>query len=318
MKKNYFLLSVMLISSLFYYGCNKDELSSLKMVIEGTVYDNQKTTVLEGVTVSLTTDGKTETATTDANGFYSLKSFPSGNYTVVFTKPGYLKTSSVVSSEDLATTANTDKLVVNSHVYLNPLSESISITAFLNYSSADVSLVAANVDYTALVNSYFSFSGTTDENGLITHDSLPYSSFVYFYFDFTVDDIHYKDNESIYTTNYDQTMEIDGYDPNGNLGVVNSNITTSYGDGIKDFPVDGDIVLNFTQPIDTNDYSLTMYSYNAGGNVVLTKTWSKSNMTVTLAPDTDLTAGTQYRLYLNVYNDTRGQSFSDYIYFYAK
>ena len=63
-------------------GCNKtQEIASLKITIEGAVYDYATNSLIAEATVTLNTSGNTYTATTDEFGFFSLGDFPAGSYT---------------------------------------------------------------------------------------------------------------------------------------------------------------------------------------------------------------------------------------------
>ncbi len=308
------LLFGLLGLGVLFSACNKDDLSSLSIVIEGTIYDAETETVLEGATIEITSQEKTYTATTDANGFFSMESLPTGDYTVYVTISGYLNSMSTVSSSDLTVNEATEKVIVNKSFYLPPLSESFTFTAYKSYGS--YSTAAANQSYTITFSTPGNdpITGTTDEYGLVELTSMPYKSYIYVTFNFEYEGITYKETQSFYTGSPSNTFYINGYISDGDLGLVSSNILDSKGNAVDDFVVSDDVTFNFTQPIDTADAYIVF-----GSSVSYTENWSNNNMTLSLHPTTDLSNNTQYYIYLSLENEENTQSFyMGYVYFYTE
>ncbi len=307
------LLFGLLGLGMLFSACKKDDLSSLSINIEGIVYDTKTDAVLSGVLVKVTSKEKTDTTTTDANGFFSLESLPSGTYSVTYSIDGYLISIDTVSSEELPVNTETESVTYNSTISLIPLSESLSFTVFKYYN--DYSTTASNQSFTVSFNKpgNESFTGTTDANGLIELTNMPFNSIIFITFDFEIEEIRYYDvfeiNPSDFSSNY---AMIYGYSIEGKLGLVSSNILDNYGDGVDDFNVTSDITFNFTQPIDTASASVSLGNYSDSYE----EQWSADFMTLTIHPTSDLAYNTSYYVYLSLNNENKTDSYTPgYIYF---
>ncbi len=308
------LLFGLLGMAVLFSACNKDDLSSLKLKIEGTVYDSKTLATVEGVMVKVTTNGEVDSTTTDANGYYKLESLQTGDYTLTISGDSYLNTTTTVSSEDLTVNDATEEVTVNRTVYLTPLTETLSFTAYKSYGS--YSTAAASQTYTVTFSQAGNtpITGTSDENGLVTLTDMPYQSYVYVSFDFEVNGVTYKETESFYTGSSYTTFYIDGYIANGDFGIVSSNILDDNGNNIEDFVVTDNITISFTQPVDTAESDVDINGYYGD----FTETWSNNNMTLTLNPADSLAYNSYYELELDLENADNSDYINKDIYFYTE
>ncbi len=314
MKKvlTYFALLCLALTS-----CSKDEVDSLEMKIEGTVYDTQTSGPLADATISITTNGSTDSTNTDENGFYSLGNYTTGEYIIYVSKDNYLTTSTTVSSSDLTVTDNTETVVTSTTSYLVPMNQSANVTVYKYNEDAnsDVTLAAANVPFTVYIDALNQFTDTTTSEGMISLDNLPYDTEVKLIFDFELDGVTYY-KSSWYSDLSDYTsITVYGSETTtstGDFGFVSTSITDNSGEGVDDFSVSDAVVLNFTQAVDTTSNSyfyleMDNYPYT---DVEYSLNWSNNNKTLTITPTSNLEADTDYYFYGRFYNE----SDDDYIY----
>jgi len=88
------------------------------LVLSGTVTNSRTSEAAEGVTVSINTD-PVKTATTIANGFYSISDIPSGSYTVTASKTGFYSPQN--HSKDITSTT-TDNFSITPDVTITTIS----------------------------------------------------------------------------------------------------------------------------------------------------------------------------------------------------
>ena len=127
--------------------------------LEGIITDASSNTFLSGVTVEILNSNNNTLS--NVGGSYKLGTIDSGTYSVVFSHPLYRSdtVNQVILQNDSTTTVN---LVMYS---LTPLNLNIeSKSSVLNSSLSEVDFIIMNDDFT--------YSGTTDQNGLFTINNL--------------------------------------------------------------------------------------------------------------------------------------------------
>ena len=127
--------------------------------LEGIITDASSNTFLSGVTVEILNSNNNTLS--NVGGSYKLGTVDSGTYSVVFSHPLYRSdtVNQVILQNDSTTTVN---MVMYS---LTPLNLNIeSKSSVLNSSISGVDFVITNEDFT--------YSGTTDQNGLFTINNL--------------------------------------------------------------------------------------------------------------------------------------------------
>lgn len=292
--------------SLFFTACNKDEIDPLGVIYEGYVYDTKTGEPIADANLVITVNGESKTETTDANGYYAFEKISSGVYPLAISKDGYLSESTYVGN-NVSSNSATEEIVINSEYELSPLSESLGLTVFIAKNYNATKIAAANVSFTYK----FGYdgdqwnSGTTDENGLVSLDEVPFNTSVYIFFDFTVDGVQYKENTSIY--NSTNSLTIYPYSE-GSLGIVSSNIVESDGGEASDFSIAEDITIKFTQSVDTANV-------NIGFGPDFDISWTESNTKLTIDPTDDLTNDYRYYLYLELTSEDGSSSYNEYLYF---
>lgn len=91
MKKKLLSLSLIIATLFAISSCTKDYLVTVTGSLSGTIDDYTTFSFIAGVKVAVNVNGDTAhyTATTDANGFYTIKNIPLGTYNVILQKTGY-------------------------------------------------------------------------------------------------------------------------------------------------------------------------------------------------------------------------------------
>jgi hypothetical protein len=80
-----------LLATLVFVGCKKEELIKYVGIIQGVVYDGNTNAPIDGVTVKLMVDGVVVDTLSTVDG-YSVADLPSGEYYLTFSKTGYATT----------------------------------------------------------------------------------------------------------------------------------------------------------------------------------------------------------------------------------
>ena len=127
--------------------------------LEGTITDASSNTFLSGVTVEIL--NSTNNTISSVGGDYKLGTIDSGTYSVVFSHPLYRSDTinQIVLQNDSTTTVN---LVMYS---LTPLNLNIETK------NSGINTLLSGVDF-IITNEDFTYSGTTDQNGLFTINNL--------------------------------------------------------------------------------------------------------------------------------------------------
>lgn len=298
---------------LLFGQCSKDEISPLSIIHQGIVKDAKSEVPLGGATVKILLGESEKTATTNENGFYKFDPVPTGAYTLVFEKEGYL--ASEESSAMYTGPANsvTEQYVGNIDKSLSPLSEKVSLTIFKQKSPQLRAFAAANVAFTYKMDSWGDsplMEGKTDEKGLLEVDGLPYGSTPEFYFDFTDNGIRYKGLVRIYPGSGDNSATIYMHQEGGSLGLVSTNIIDNSGKMREDVPAGQDLTFVFTLPIDTANASI-------GFDPAHTVQWSENNHKLTLSPTDALVTG-NYILQLTLDNTVNNSFYNEMFFFGVK
>ncbi len=301
----YFSLICLAITS-----CKKDDIDSLTMTIEGTIYDTETSNPLANAILTITTNGTTDSTTTDENGMYSFKNYPTGKYIMYVSKTNYLTTSASVSSSDLAVNDNTESVVTTTDIDLIPMDQSANITVYKSNEdgSSDVTLAAANVPYTLYIDALNQFTDTTTSDGMISLDNLPYETNVKVIFDFEEDGITYSKStwySDLSEYSYITVYGSESTGTTGDFGLVSTTITDNSGEGVEDFSVSDAIILNFTQSVNTSSnyyfyLELDSYPYT---DVDYSAIWSNDNKRLTITPSSNLDYSSDYSFYGKFYNE---------------
>lgn len=318
------VLYPLIIFALVFSSCKKEEYDKILMVIEGVALNAKTGAPLEGVSVTTQTRGSERLATTNSNGYFKLGEFFAGEYIVVFKKDSFLSKSITVAPTSLAPRLEgNSKQVVNVDASINPLSESIKITIYKQVLGG-VRVAVANQEYHIYLGDYNTpIKGTTDANGMITENKLPFGKEFTLSFDFVSGGITFQDDIDItipYSVNNNYTIL--GSIIEGDLGIVSSNILDDQGEGVENFAANEDIVITFTQSVDTA--SITNNTFELRNmdtwNIVSTSlVWSDNNTKVTITPGTVLDNDERYRLEIDdLNNESNTLQYTVYLYFYTE
>ncbi|WP_161002803.1 SpaA isopeptide-forming pilin-related protein [Furfurilactobacillus milii] len=159
------------LDSTFYFT-----LTDYRGQIQITKVDGDNTSKkLSGVVYTLTGNGSTQTATTDANGIATFKNLSSGDYTVVETHSlnGYIRDTKVYKFTISADVTSDDKSLYDLSATYKNYQNTVTFTKFLNSS---IGAKGAGAVY-ELNGAGESKQFTTDANGLITFTGLKTGSY---------------------------------------------------------------------------------------------------------------------------------------------
>ena len=284
-------------------SCKKDKFDKMVIVVEGVVTNAKTGGVVEGAEIKVFTNGGEKKATSNNEGYYNLGELNIGSYTVMASKDSFLTYFRQVSYQSSPRLEGNSKEVQNLILNLSPLTETIAFTIYKQYNYQSTRLAAANVPYTLYMGKFEDpITGFSDENGLIVLNNMPYSAYsssdIYLEFDFSEDEMTYKDI-FYYSEIYGYTAKtiLGTNNLKGDLGIVSTNLLDSKGISREDFEIDSPINVRFTQAIDTvniNDYSFEINGYY--DDLILI--WADDLMEVTIYHD-ELNYNRSYSLYIS-------------------
>ncbi|MCB9002605.1 MAG: carboxypeptidase regulatory-like domain-containing protein [Bacteroidales bacterium] len=311
------------MASLALASCSKDDYTikfSQSVTIDGYVYQ-EGYTPLQGVSVNLYVNGKSEITTTDENGHYWFKGLNAGTHIIRFEMAGY---GSMVEYVEIKSDGQTcPDLSYTTSTMLYKFSE--KLTTQIIYGFGQVKKPAANVDYKIILPSNFlnnTITGKTDENGNISVDSLPNVP-VNLKVEFTEGNYNYylSSGYSSYITNYpkdfDDIYTLSYYAKNSSIYVTYSNVVDDEGKPNDNFTSTDNIVFTFSKAIDVNNTSnaIVLYKqtdYYGTEEIAASSSWSDDNKTLTIDPmGSALEEGGNYLVYLKLY-DSDGNSYPSY------
>ena len=262
---------------------------------------------IDEVTVELFTKNKNHTTTTDQNGYYNLGEFNVGDYNIIYSKNGYLNESNSLNlSSEIIVTGVGYQIINSDLIYLTPLNETAEFTVYRKYLDGE-EIAASNFPYTVYLGAFNDpIEGTTNENGVISLDNVP--SEITLSIDYEHNGVRYKTYSTIDTRNDDKVL-IYGYNPEANLGVVITNVLDADGQVFEDFPVNDNITILFTIPVDIDNANFDVLE-DGWMSVDFTYQWTNNNMTLIIDPVDPLLSNYYYSLEIDVKNENNTQSFS--------
>lgn len=310
MKKILFIVTAL---TFLFSACKKDD--SINVVIEGIVMDAATNQLQDSVKVELFTQNKNHVVYTNESGFYSLGSYPVGDYVIVYSKKGYVSGSEQVKSSSYLSAGDFGYNIVKSLMtYLTPANEDAVLTVYRQYQNGE-RLAAANFPYTINPGGYNSaISGTTDGNGIISLKNQPREFTLSV--DYLFNGVRYKTSGTI-DTRQTNSVVVYGYNPEASLGIVSSNVLDLNGKSVQDFVTTSSITVQFTLPVDTLH---AVYSILEDGwsRIPVNHKWSNGQMKLEIIPKTILVSKTYYNLTIEVENEKRTQSLDRVLSFTTK
>jgi hypothetical protein len=305
--KKYFskIAAIMAVAALFLMtGCTEDTSvnysdSVIKVVgtLHGVVTDAANNARMEGVTVTVVQKDKIFTTTTDALGYYIVKSLWSGYYEATFTMNGF----AVARSTGYIPT---EAEVYDSKADINQVEvldmDLFALTAGLtgkiykvidngNIVAASGVTVIADFDHFDL--SPDEYTTTTNASGVYSFTNLPSAPMV------SIRTLPYNDG----TYSFDPILSSAGLIPGvtvtaQDMGLMITEapvfvLTHNMQDG---FLIGGNIVMTFNKAIDPNTFRVYL---GQAKTEITSIVWTNSNTTVTINPDEDLILDTTYELW---------------------
>jgi hypothetical protein len=325
--KKYFskIAAIMAVAALFLMtGCTEDTSvnysdSVIKVVgtLHGVVTDAANNARMEGVTVTVVQKDKIFTTTTDALGYYIVKSLYSGSYVATFAVNGYALT----KAEGYIPT---EAEVYDSKADINQVEvldiDLFALTAGLtgkiykvidngNIVAASGVTVIADFDHFDL--SPDEYTTTTNASGVYSFTNLPSAPMV-----------------SIRTLSYNDGTY--SFDPTMSSAELNPGITTNAQDMdlfITDAPafvlthnihngflIGGSIVMTFNKAVVPASFHAYLNIDKSAKTEIASVTWTNNNTTVTIVPDENLRIGMWYYFWFEG-RSVDGNEFGDDYYF---
>ncbi len=296
------LLLLFAIALITLTSCKKDDKITPKLTIEGFITDYETDLVLSGVAVEVITGERVVSSISDENGGFKLEGLNPGTYSIKFSKDGFLTS---VRTYEYLPEVITENYSLHSKVSLVPLNDELNINVFKKVGDGQ-RIAATNQPYEINLGGGVIISGTTDENGFLHETGVPFEGFMFqIKFDFNESGINYKTTDIISTRVSSLTVNGNRI---GDLGLISSNILDSKGWAVDDFPIDGSIEFNFTQPIDVEKADIYFYTSH-------TLAWSNGNKTLTITPTSPLYNDNSYYISLELTNELGTDYFYNSFYF---
>jgi len=304
------ILFGLLSLSMLFTACTKEEdITPLKVLIEGKVLNSTTLLPIEGVVVEIKTKNTVHTATSNAEGYYAFDHLPSGNYVIWVKQEGYLNIAENVRMRYSAVNENTELITINEDLILSPLTYEIDYTVEkFRGGYYGTKLIAANVPYTIVFHGpNESISGTTDALGQLKLSNLPAEGIDDDYTLFRID-FDFVENSVRYTGRFngrqdDQKILIENSSfVNGEFTVSSSNSKTA---DLEErlLPANEPIILKLTQPADVASATA---SFSYGPEVTLS--WEEGNTKLIVTPVTPLELGNIYFLNIKLSNEDMTQT----------
>jgi hypothetical protein len=305
--KKYFskIAAIMAVAALFLMtGCTEDTSvnysdSVIKVVgtLHGVVTDANDNARMEGVTVTVVQKDKIFTTTTDALGYYIVKSLWSGYYEATFTMNGFAVARSTgyipTEAEVYDSKADINHVEV---LDMDLFSLNSGLTGKIYKVIDNGNIVAASgvtviADFNHFDLSPDQYTATTNASGVYSFSNLPATPMV------TVRTLPYNDG----TYSFDPILSSAGLIPGvtvtaQDMGLMITEapvfvLTHNMQDG---FLIGGNIVMTFNKAIDPNTFRVYL---GQAKTEITSIVWTNSNTTVTINPDEDLILDTTYELW---------------------
>ena len=179
MRKLVLPFTILMVVSLS--GCKKDSLVVVNGICQGYVRDSYSNIPIPGAKINYMIGEKSDSATTDTNGFFVIKGLPAGDTRLIISKVGYAGYLTDTWIEPLYAPASVKGGgSVDSYdevsVTLPELTGSISGTILKTIGSNNEVRPAAGFDIIVTYDNYYSpsyFSTTTDSKGAFSLSNLP-------------------------------------------------------------------------------------------------------------------------------------------------
>lgn len=310
-------LFILPILGILLFSCSKKELIQVNGIIHGYVTDISTGEYLVGATVSYRQSSDSGTVVTDASGYYSISGLDAGYIPLTFSMSGYasyLYDAWIEPLSDYDAVRGGGEVPYYEEVDIDLPILGSTISGVLMKEVGPYSDVRPAANYRVILSNseYFipsRFETTTNTRGEFSFTDLPSDLQMYLYFEPSADDDNYYSSGSQWvTTPLNGSIEVRYTLSRDDLGIflVNANIWNDNGTFIADFPVDGSIILNFSQAVSkelTADYG---YINLSAVMIDLDADVEFSGSIVTITPPVDLANDQNYTLEFNVMSETLG------------
>ncbi len=278
--------------------------------IHGIVQDAQSNQRIASVTIKYVLNGKIKTTTTDTSGYYSISGLTSGDYELVFIGPaGYVTTKLTVTIPTIDQIRGDfpSKEDYNFSVTKNALlyKKNAGLTGMLYARDEKGNLALASgatitVNFNLLGNPVIEpaiFTTTTDDNGRFIFDkNLPALVANVYSLSFTLNgntfDAAFAGNINLMANVNTKITDLIAQVATEEAKILSSPFNTD------DFPVDGNISIIFSKPMNDSGFKASLSEYNTGEKIYCTLTWSDDKTALTIDPYHNLKTSTKYLLIL--------------------
>jgi hypothetical protein len=330
MKKQLFIFSLIVGLTAMLSSCKKEYLIDVKGNLSGQVYDQYNNPLEKAL---ITVEGTSLKDSTDANGDYSIKGIPLGNYAVTISKAGYSTKRSNISvapvySTGVSNTTSGQKQSYQVGILLDEKLYALTGTAtgFVTLGSVAVANARVVAYWQYYENNNYvteTFQTTTNADGIFNFTGLPL-------IDYTTDSYYYS--SSITIAAYDsQNSDLSGSTSVSSTGATHSypislsqndlqmiSYTGADGKNIDTLAANSQITITFNQNVSAaitqqNGGNVTLYNAGAGYKEVAT-TVAYSGNKITITPSANLQPGTRYEVSFDVFaTDTKSVNDNFYL-----
>ena len=300
--------SLIILSSLFivFTSCKKEYdvqmNQNVKVNIQGYVYNNATAEAIPNAIISWPSGS----ATSNANGFFSLGSVNPGSITITIEADSF---ASMFYTLDMDANTNSNTYTESMIIYMYKLDQTLRTRIFENV--GELYRPVSNVPYQIDLGYGFLdriIKGVTNADGEIEQANLPDAN-VQLRVDFEQNGVKYGiDNYSGYTTGYPKSFSsavlISEIENTGSLLVTATNVLDDKGKEVSDFTCTDNITFEFTTSIDVEYSNNSVELIKSDHEVASEITWSNDNKALTINPIGDsLEIGEAYYVRLRLISE---------------
>lgn len=324
-------LFILPILGIILFGCSKRELIEVNGIVHGYVSDLSTGEFLDGVTVSFRQGSDSGSVITDSGGYYYISGLDAGYVPLTFEKSDYATIMDYAYIDELygytvVRGGGEVPYYEEFDIWMPRLGGTFSGVIFKEIGPSNEYRPA--VDYHVQVSDYYNdfymvqrhYSTTTNSRGEFTFTDLPVDIELYVFIEASADEDNYYD----YRTDYihvplNSPIEVRYTMYRDDLGIylVSSNLWAANGTFVQDFAVNGEIQLNFNQPVSKelteSDGYITLSGVALDPDVDI----EYSGSIVTITPPVNLLNDATYVLDFVIASETPGDLYGTSIAFHT-
>ena len=320
---------IVYIFALLVISCDEDiltgKLSKNKGRIEVDYQDQvlraEDKTPMANIKVTWYANGKTNSTTTNENGYFSVSDIELGEYYFTYSTDGYITSTRKITINPNITTNYSNLKVLGEKNYLYTYTSKTYLykpmykfqTQMLIDLGSNYKIPASNMDFSLRIDNlgdidfgYIEYKGKTDAHGMINlPDSLPDVPF-----SFTAEKTHgkytYQFSRTIHPNNVAASYIGNRVLAPSSLYIANTNLVDDLGNEVVSYDSTQAITFTYSEAIDTSRYDLKLFNMETVLELpIKSLVWSNGNKTVSITPEDTLTKNS-YSISINQVHSTIG------------